>query len=270
MTTVAVDVLLAERHRDRFGQIQGNAVDWSLRAWDGLEDWTSPAAADTWAELWLPIDGAATSASAVSTDAYFSLVADTEGLEFGGLSAAELRGVPDEVYARRPFAELYRLLGEGKLWADAFAAARDRLSAMVATDVSLGQRKAASDWAAAGKVVGYRRTLTGKSCALCATASTQRYHGDQLMPIHGRCDCGVAPIKGRQDPGRVINQQLLDDLQQSSNRSAYWKDRDLVVEDGRVSTASDGTFMAKVRQHGELGPVLVAPGDHFQGPSITN
>lgn len=215
MTTPALIALLAERHRDRFGQLQRNAVDLSTRAWDSLSDWTSPAAADAWADLWLPITDSAVEAAAVSTDAYFALAVDGEALGVGGLTAAGLRGVPAEEYARRPLVTLYTQLSKGVSFDDAKAVSRSRLGSMVATDVSLGQRRAADEWSLSGRVVGYRRTLTGKSCVLCAMASTQRYHAKKLMPIHGRCDCGVAPIVGDEDPGQVINQELLDKLHET-------------------------------------------------------
>ncbi len=46
-------------------------------------------------------------------------------------------------------------------------------------------------------------------------ASTQRYNSDNLMPLHTFCDCGVAPITGDVDPGRVVNEQLLRQLKES-------------------------------------------------------
>lgn len=287
MTTPTVELLLAERHRDRFARIQQQTVDRSVLLWDRLGDWTSPGAADEWAALWLPVTDAGVSAAGTATDGYFAAAVGEAPLGVEPASAAALRQVADEEYARRPLAELYRRLGEGQAWAQAFQAARSRLAAMAATDVSLGQRRAADEWARSGRVVGYRRTLSGASCGLCAVASTQRYHSKRLMPIHGRCDCGVAPIKGADDPGQVINQELLDRFKEQG--PSYWDRPYAVGEDGKLhkrttkivrdgdgnpvinpETGKPRTRMAlgepvspKVEDHGELGPVLVAPGDDF-------
>ncbi len=236
----AEEVLFAERHRDTFGRIQANAVDLSTKAWDSLGDWTSPGVADEWASLWLPIEDAAVDTIMASTDAYFAMVTDLEALDLEALTAAELRGVTAEEYARRPLVTVYTELGKGAWWAAAIAAGRDRLAAMAALDASMAQRHVADGWAGSGKVVGYRRTLTGRSCVLCGLASTQRYHGGDLMPIHAHCDCGVAPIKGEGDPGHVINKKLLDDLKSSG-----------------AAAGPKGSPAFKVVQRPELGPVLV-------------
>jgi hypothetical protein len=287
VTTPQVELLLAERHRDRFGRIQQQTVDRSTLLWDRLGDWTSADAAARWAGLWLPVTDAGVAAAGVATDGYFAAAVAEAPLGVAAVTAAELRGVADEDYARRPLAELYRRLGEGQAWGQAFSAARSRLSAMAATDVSLGQRRAAQDWAESGRIVGYRRTLSGASCGLCAVASTQRYHSKRLMPIHGNCDCGVAPIKGGDDPGQVINEELLDRFKEQG--PSYWERPYAVGEDGKLhkrttevvrgddgkpvinpETGKPRTRMAlgepvspKVADHGELGPVLVAPGDDF-------
>ena len=88
-------------------------------------------------------------------------------------------------------------------------------------------------------VVGYRRVLTGgDSCPLCQIASTQRYHKEDLMPIHPGCTCGVSPIYGHSDPGQVIDSQSRE------------------KQDVKVV----------VHEHGEIGPVLAVEGQTFTGP----
>jgi hypothetical protein len=111
----------------------------------------------------------------------------------------------------------------------------------------------------------YRRVLTGRSCMFCATASTQRYRGSDLMPLHGRCDCAVAPIFGDEDPGQVINHQVLSKLK--AKGPGYWKERGFVDANGDpIEPGREGPVA--VRQHGELGPTLVDRHDHFDGPSV--
>ena len=176
------------------------------------------------------------------------------------LAGADLRGTdPVEVY-RRPVVTARAALADGRSWLDAVAAARARAVSTASTDVSLAQRGAADAWASADRVVGYRRVLSGRSCLMCATASTQRYRHGDLMPIHGHCDCGVAPIIGDHDPGHVINRGLLRDLRKQGG-SSYWQKSGFVdmTEDGTATVLVGGkqrTLEVAVHQHGELGPVL--------------
>lgn len=172
-----------------------------------------------------------------------------EGVGPLGLAAELLSGAatragvdPASVY-ERPVITLRRLLSEGVGYATAFDQAAGRATSTASTDVVLAHRAAATEVMSARNIAGYRRVLTGASCRLCATASTQRYHGGNLMPIHSHCDCRIAPIVGTEDPGRVINRPMLDALK-----------------------AQPGLRTA-VHEHGELGPVLTDRADHFTGPS---
>jgi hypothetical protein len=188
---------------------------------------------------------------------------------------------PQDVY-HRSIVEARTLTARGVPVDRALDAGRARAMSTARTDVILANRGAVAE-AAAGRpwVVGYRRVLTGKSCALCATASTQRYKIADLQPIHPNCDCDVAEIYGTADPGRVINQGLLDDLQSATAEGDYWRGPYLVDESGTISVARtefvrgpDGKRLltdagnpvrirvpgdpvrALTRQHGELGEVL--------------
>lgn len=168
----------------------------------------------------------------------------------------------------------------------ALAAGRSRARQTAQTDVILANRSAISAGADGRPwVVGYRRVLTGQSCALCAAASTQRYKIADLQPIHASCDCDVAEIYGTADPGRIINSDLLADLKAAGaadNVPDYWNGRYLVDADGTISRARveylrdpdtgarlltpsgspvrrvvpDGPVVPQVRTHGELGRVL--------------
>lgn len=194
-------------------------------------------------------------------------------------------GIPAHEVYQRSIVEARTIVGRGGNVDRALSAGRARAMSTARTDVILANRGAVS----AGKagrshVVGYRRVLTGKSCALCATASTQRYKIADLQPIHASCDCDVAEIYGNADPGLVINQDLLADLKATARdggRPDYWNGPYLVDERGRITVAKteylrgpDGKRLltdagtpqrikvpgdpvrAVTRQHGELGEVL--------------
>lgn len=151
----------------------------------------------------------------------------------------------------RPFVTTWAALRDGASFTDALAAGRERASTLAQTDVQLAMRNATRDALAADdRVAGYRRVLTGSSCAFCAAASTQRYRSEQLMPLHSRCDCTVAPIYGDSDPGRVINRRLLDDLR--AQGPEFWKARHFTVD------ADGGLEIPQVRtvEAPELGPAL--------------
>lgn len=199
---------------------------------------------------------------------------------------------PTRVYAR-PAIEARTAVKRGSSVSEAVAAAAAKARNLALTDVSLAQRGASN--LALGqdtRVVGYRRVLTGASCAFCATAATQRYHVEQLMPLHPKCDCGVAPIYGSSDSGRTVNADLLEDMK-AQGGPEYWKDKGWGVDDegvirerrevplrdddGEVLRRPDGRqrttvelgdpIRPVVREHGELGPVLASPDHAFTGPA---
>jgi hypothetical protein len=196
----------------------------------------------------------------MTADTVAAMMSQLGGVVVGApsIDRMTLRGVDAaEVYAR-PVVTARTGLSQGKEWAVAMREAQQRLTTLVATDTQIAKREAALDiMTADARVVGYRRVLTGASCALCATASTQRYTVERLMPIHDHCDCEVAPIIGDRDPGRVINQDLLRDLR-SEGGPSYWNDRGLSVDaDGTVTrTADEAPLVVTEHVHGELGPVL--------------
>jgi hypothetical protein len=176
----------------------------------------------------------------------------------GGASLAE-------VY-ERPIVTARRVLAEGRTWAEAMRIGRQRAVATAETDVVLANRTALTemsdrrDW-----IAGWRRVLTGSSCVFCATASTQRYKRADLAPLHGRCDCTIAPIAGDVDPGRVINRDLLFELK--ARGPDYWRQRGFVDADGNPIDPTTAPDLVAVHHHGEMGQVLTRAGDDFTGPS---
>lgn len=253
------DVRLARAYTDRYNRLRAAASTSMARAWDrqaGLDD----AAAAQFTQSAARISLAAQAQTAAGVDGYvtamFTLIGEqstTVGYDLDALTGGAVRAgaAPEDVY-QRGIVTARTGVSEGSVFAEAMAAGRARVLTAVQTDMALTQRQAIST---DRRVVGYRRVLTGKSCALCATASTQRYHSGNLAPLHGSCDCGVAPIIGTHDPGHVINKQLVRDLKSAEKITGdadYWKSRHIKVdENGRVTLPD-----IAVRQHGELGPVL--------------
>jgi hypothetical protein len=110
----------------------------------------------------------------------------------------------------------------------------------------------AADIADAPTVTGYRRVLhpelsAGGSCALCLTISDRIYSKAELLPVHERCACTVAPLigdpEGPGDPGFRINAADLKALYAAA---------------GGTSAAALKRVKVATIQHGELGPRLVA------------
>lgn len=214
---------------------------------------------------------AAETASARLTESYLDVLAQQTlgraargaAIDLRQIIGKALRGVePADVYAR-PTVTARTAISEGSDLVTALGLGRQRATTLAETDITLTQRSATvAKLGQDPRVVGYRRALTGDSCILCATASTQRYHSGDLMPIHDHCDCGTVPIYGTTDPGHVVNDALLSNLKSKAKQGGdapYWVDRHATVNaDGDVVLPKIAT-----RDHGELGPVLTREDDHF-------
>lgn len=263
---------IVARYQALYGRLRTDTVARVLAAWDaygGLSD----ADATRFVSVVVPLIEGAQTATGGLVAGYLSTLSrlltgesDVEPPAAGALTTETLRGVPAAEVYRRPVVMARTAISDGKNFIDAVAAGRDRLEQIADTDVAMAQRQATMQIvSASGRMTGYRRVLTGRSCAFCATASTQRYHGPQLAPLHSRCDCGVAPIFGDTDPGQVINKRLLRDIKTAAKgkNADYWKSRHFTVgEDGSIEFPP-----IKVHNHGELGPVLSDAAHDFTGPA---
>lgn len=187
--------------------------------------------------------------------------AETLSIDQAALIAGLRGGVPlSEVY-QRPVITARAALADGGTLAEALKAARLRAVSTAGTDVMLAARGGThAAMARAARVVGYRRVPDGAACKFCLLASTQRYHLSQLMPLHQRCGCTVAPIIGTQDPGHVLDKDLVDRLHAADPLIG-------TRGDNRAWLRQQYESIVAVHEHGELGPVLTARGDHFTGPS---
>jgi hypothetical protein len=230
-------------------RLQETLIELITRVWRSIPD-VSDASLARWLALVVPLVAGAQRQAAQLQAAYLArTVAEMTGqpLELIGVDPLKVtgavvrQGVPPDVVYARPVIQARSLLGQGMLGAEVFARAEQRAVQLATTDLQLARTHAAvSVLGRTRGVVGYRRVLTGmKSCRLCTLASTQRYHRGELMPIHPGCSCAVAPIIGHQDPGRVLDQPLLE-----------------AVNSGDVT----------VYDHGEYGPTLAKAGDrHLLG-----
>jgi hypothetical protein len=174
-------------------------------------------------------------------------------------AAAEPRGIPLEQEFLRPAAEYRWLISQGRDVQDALDAARLRAQILAEDDLATAARDAAAQiFQAVPQVIGYRRVIHPEqaqrgSCGLCVAASLNMYRKSVLLPLHGRCHCGVLPVlDGAEDVAQAINGRSTEELY-------------------RQLGLTKRTELAKVRfavhQHGELGPQLRAAGQHFRGPS---
>lgn len=221
-TVTDLAVALARRHQTLLNRIRSTTAARAAAVWDAMPALTGDGIDRVLTEALGPIIQAGIDAATVATDAY---VAQAIALGTGqqvtpqGLAAkslAELRGVASDHEAlRRPMVQMWKKLSDGVPYEEAATAARARVEEMASTSVQLAMKDTAQAYSGHDGVKGWQRTLTGKSCSLCAIASTQRYKTPKLMPIHGHCDCGIAPITGKADPGRIINRDRYDELKQS-------------------------------------------------------
>jgi hypothetical protein len=240
--------------------------DYVAQAWASLGRWDDAAAAD-FIGLVAPMLDAGRERMAELTATHLAqqttlavehrLTFDTPTLE---LPSGSPRGVSDEELLRRPFVATWTDLSRGKPLDVAVATGARRADSLAVTDLQLAKTTTARRALSAdGRVVGYRRVLTGnESCARCVLASTQRYHVGDLMPIHPGCDCGVAPIVGDHDPGQVIDERTAEEVQQ------------IVADDlGQKYVDAGGRGPIDYRKiivthdHGEIGPILAVRGQHF-------
>ena len=251
-------IRLTERIFETGGTVAGQAFR-NLGSWrdSDLDKYIS--------NVTLALAGLKANASKLSI-AYYGEIAKIEGKPFTPItmSAAELttgalrNGATSEIVYKRPFVDMWTALSKGQIVSDAIEAGAIRATGLARTELQLARRQAglvarnSND-----NIVGYLRVLSGsENCALCYVASTQRYKKGDLQPIHPGCDCGEMPIYGDSDPGRVVDQQLLDATHQA-----------VTDRFGGSDPTAIGYNQIAIRDHGELGPLLTVADQNFTGPS---
>lgn len=222
--------------------------------------------------------------------------AGEDALDLAELAVDQLRGITDSY--RRPGIAVRKGLADGKLYEVVMREQATRINAQAQADVALAHRYAARSSMERHELTFYRRVLTAESCDLCRVAATQRYRTGDLMPIHSRCDCRVAPLVGDYDGARIVNRELYRELKldgtldrvnrNNAGQSGRARARRAQRNRDRAGRAAgnrrrqgrlDGLEELElelppieapaVRQHGELGPVLVNERHRFTAAKRT-
>lgn len=199
------------------------------RAWENLGGYDDTDVARFLAVA-IPLVRAAQRQAVSLTDAYVARALDRRPLGIdpqdilptirgGGLATPDARDlVAPEIVYRRPFVTTWTALADGKPFDTAVREGQHRASSLAATDVLLAMTHTTTEIARRDKTItGWERVPDASACPLCLIASTQRYHREQLMPIHDHCNCGVRPLT---DPihaesgraGQIINRELYKQL----------------------------------------------------------
>lgn len=254
------DAAVIRAHHRRLLAIRAAATGTVAAAWDRFANVDEPSAA-RFTKTAAAVSKASVAQTAAIAAALYTTIA---GPVKHRLPPVVIRNDvdPEEVY-QRSIVTARTVLSKGGVWLDAMAAGRARAVSTASTDVVLANRAAADvEGSARPSVRGYRRVLTGSSCMFCATASTQTYHSADLAPLHNACDCDIAPLIGTSDPGRVLNRDLLSTLKERG--PDYWSQRGFVDPDGQPLDPADlSPDLIAVHEHGEMGAVVAAAGDHF-------
>lgn len=266
-------------YNTRVAAARRRVVDALTRAWGSLDNYRA-ADIDRFVRQVVPLVEGAQLQVATLTDAYLAQIEAQVlgktvrpiGVPARAVSNATMRGVSTAEVYRRAGPTVWTSLSRGQSLDNAVRAGLARMQRTAETDVQLS-RTHASRYVLSRKsnVVGYRRVLTGgHSCALCAVASTQRYHKAELSPLHPGCSCGILPVFGDKDPGQVVDPERLASVKASlQERFGHDDARRSTSTGGRATKATDfddARQLVVVHEHGELGPVLTRRSDHWTGP----
>lgn len=230
--------------------------------------WYDAAQVAAWASRLAKLVRASQKQTAASTDAYalriLTLATGKRPSTGGPVKVDDLwGGVPlEQVFERLPAQVRWLESQPDPLTTDEIldrVVTRGEVQAETALSLAFREQWV-SDLASVGTVTGYRRIIhpeLGIVCGLCVAASSMTYKKTELMPLHGRCRCTVAPIVGEPlgpgDPGAAIN------------------DEDLEVIYAAAGDSTRGRDLKKTRftviDHPEYGPTLTAAGHSHRGPA---
>lgn len=307
-----MSLTLARSHVEAQGRIRRRVELGVASAWSSLGSYDEADVGPLLGRV-VPLIRAGQGAAVTTLQAY---LARTLGRPPADIDVAEILenvrgGVPLEEVYRRPFVEVWSGLKSGGLWTDATAAGLDRATVMSGMDVQLAMTHAARAIGGSDDgIYGWQRVANAGACDLCLVASTQRYHSDQLMPIHGFCKCGIAPLT--EPTGQIINrgryEELksggrIDDVYKRQRAARYekraagnqstadkWRARSAAATDPdtaeryalraqdwqrradeqsvtanglRESARAKQGVEVRVREHGELGPILTNADHEF-------
>lgn len=232
-------------YADRALAARQQVLSFIQRVWGDLTSWRD-ADIERFVKAVVPAVTGGQVRTAALTDVYLAAIeAAMTGLPVRPIGVPSslvddeaIRGVKAADVYRRTGPTVWTALGKGVPLAVAAGYGLSRAMSMGATDMQLAKTHASRHvFASKGHVTGYRRVLSGGDvCSYCAGAAGRLYHSADLLPIHPGCSCSVIPVIGGDDPGGNV-----DDVSVTDDRGA-----------------------PKVRDHGEIGPVLVGADDSFR------
>lgn len=246
-------------YRDVDETLRSNTLGFVERSWESLGSYKDADMARFVRTVVPVVEGAQLRASAMAEGYLRALLGSmgaqgpTVGVTPQQAATAALRGLSGQALWERPFHTVWWGLSRGISFDDAKQSGLSRALNLASTNLQLAKTQMSQRVLSANqRVTGYKRVLSGKEdCALCSLAAKNTYHKAELLPIHGGCDCNVAPIVGSVDSSSGIQ------IPKPSSS-----------ENSRLERTSKEI---EVQEHGELGPVLTIKGQKFTGPNdLTN
>lgn len=165
-----------------------------------------------------------------------------------------------DVYTRPAEQYLYAI-SQGKTDAQALKIATDRMQSLAEMDVAAAERdELETIWALSPKVIGHRRIIHPElsksgTCGLCVVAASRLYSMDELMPLHNRCKCTDGPVVAGGDYPLRLNEADLKTIYEAA---------------GSTGAADLKRIRVAIKEHGELGPILVREGQEFRDVATVN
>lgn len=264
--------VLARAHQRQLLTIRDRTVATISAMWARLVTDPTDQVLDRWLAAAVPVVSAAQLATAGAAISYIgTYVAAATGAvpKRSRLVPADFlapRGVDLTEVLTRPIVEVRTALANGDRWTAAVDAGGQRAAQFAGTDPMLSARAAGSEaMKIEPRVVGFRRVPDAGACKFCLLASTQRYHDTDLMPIHPRCGCSVAPIVGDRDPGRVLDRGLVDQLMAADPALGRRGGARGAAREAAQRSLTEANDLIAVHEHGELGPTLYGAGQKFSG-----
>lgn len=251
----------SDRHTSQRDGILEQLLKLLLGLWGGYDRWDDPVATAGMVARTSTIVSSAVARSRRAQRSYLTAVLADYGIDTRPApkvvdSYPRANAAATEVY-RRPVDQFIWRRRNGGTMAESEEAFRDRIRAIAEADILAAEREESLlVYDALPDVIGHRRVIhpelsrTG-TCGLCVVAANQWYTTGELMPIHLECNCDSAPIARGSDPGLALNKDDLEEIYAAAG--------------GTSAEALKNTRVA-IRQHGELGPILVRDGQHFKTP----
>lgn len=206
---VVNDVALLRRRQDQLAALRSTTAAQLARRWLALPDYSADME-DRWVELAAPVV-AAGQGRAVSIQVAVLERRLGRRLTFDRLAVLAAARID----LTQPFVALANALSTGADFDAAVESGRARAEGVGESAVQWASRSANSA-ATDQRIVGWTRTVGAGSCEWCQVVATQRYRTAESASFgHLRCSCGVDPIIGDRDPGQVLNEERLAELQQS-------------------------------------------------------